>query len=194
MQVIAHIFLSFIIQCLLFYEYLKNTKVSNYPLHRNLQNCSSGVSAVCDWSVRGEAASYWLRETGQHSGVQTVGKPGQFSVCGPLPDWKPDHAGRSSRHKIFSWKQNINGAGVITCSLSLKHQTVTNTATHFTLSMQTRSVLLSLALAGLSLASPSEVPASDTKAASPLVNCGCQCAPLTFRDAKVSVDVYICWS
>ena len=60
--------------------------------------------------------------------------------------------------------------------------------------MQTRSVLLSLALAGLSFASPSEVPASDTKAASPLVNCGCQCAPLTFRDAKVSVDVCICWS
>lgn len=52
--------------------------------------------------------------------------------------------------------------------------------------MQTRSLLLSLALTGLSVASPSEVPASDTKAASPLINCGCQCAPLTFRDAKVS--------
>ena len=39
-----------------------------------------------------------------------------------------------------------------------------------------------------------KVKGSDTKAASPLVNCGCQCAPLTFRDAKVSVDVYICWS
>merc|ERR1719410_1726839 len=40
------------------------------------------------------------------------------------------------------------------------------------------------------MASPTEVPASDTKApsetkaASPLINCGCQCAPLTFRDAK----------
>ena len=52
--------------------------------------------------------------------------------------------------------------------------------------MQTRSLLLSLALTGLSVASPSEAPASDTKAASPLINCGCQCAPLTFRDAKVS--------
>ena len=51
--------------------------------------------------------------------------------------------------------------------------------------MQTRSILLSLALTSLSVASPSEVPASETKAASPLINCGCQCAPLTFRDAKV---------
>ena len=52
--------------------------------------------------------------------------------------------------------------------------------------MQTRSLLLSLALTSLSMASPTEVPASETKAASPLINCGCQCAPLTFRDAKVS--------
>ena len=52
--------------------------------------------------------------------------------------------------------------------------------------MQTRSLLLSLALTSLSMASPTEVPASDTKAASPLINCGCQCAPLTFRDAKVT--------
>ena len=51
--------------------------------------------------------------------------------------------------------------------------------------MQTRTILLSLALTSLSMASPSEVPASETKAASPLINCGCQCAPLTFRDAKV---------
>jgi len=53
--------------------------------------------------------------------------------------------------------------------------------------MQTRStiIFLSLALTGLTMASPSEVPASETKAASPLINCGCQCAPLTFRDAKV---------
>ena len=51
--------------------------------------------------------------------------------------------------------------------------------------MQTRSIIISLALTGLSMASPSEVPASETKAASPLINCGCQCAPLTFRDAKV---------
>merc|ERR1719411_1458951 len=56
--------------------------------------------------------------------------------------------------------------------------------------MQTRSLLLSLALTSLSMASPTEVPASDTKAASetkaasPLIYCGCQCAPLTFRDAK----------
>merc|ERR1719297_123215 len=35
--------------------------------------------------------------------------------------------------------------------------------------MQTRSILLSLALTGLSMASPSEVPASETKAASPPV-------------------------
>merc|ERR1711911_118995 len=54
--------------------------------------------------------------------------------------------------------------------------------------MQTRSLLLSLALTGLSMASPSEVPASETKAASPLINCGCQCAPLTFRDAKGEVQ------
>merc|ERR1712110_1333056 len=54
--------------------------------------------------------------------------------------------------------------------------------------MQTRSILLSLALTGLSMASPSEVPASETKAASPLINCGCQCAPLTFRDAKGEVQ------
>ena len=54
--------------------------------------------------------------------------------------------------------------------------------------MQTRSLLLSLALTGLSMASPSEVPASETKAASPLINCGCQCAPLTFRDAKVKIS------
>ena len=52
--------------------------------------------------------------------------------------------------------------------------------------MQTRTILLSLALTSLSMASPSEVPASETKAASPLINCGCQCAPLTFRDAQVS--------
>ena len=55
--------------------------------------------------------------------------------------------------------------------------------------MQTLSLLLSLALTGLTMSSPSEVPASDTKAASPLINCGCQCAPLTFRDAKVSCDL-----
>ena len=52
--------------------------------------------------------------------------------------------------------------------------------------MQTRSLLLSLALTGLTMSSPTGVLASDTKAASPLINCGCQCAPLTFRDAKVS--------
>merc|ERR1712170_286300 len=54
--------------------------------------------------------------------------------------------------------------------------------------MQTRSILLSLAFTGLSMASPSEVLASETKAASPLINCGCQCAPLTFRDAKGEVQ------
>merc|ERR1712038_1635515 len=37
-------------------------------------------------------------------------------------------------------------------------------------------------------ASPSEVVDSDTKAASPLVNCGCQCSSLTFRDAKGEVQ------
>ena len=57
--------------------------------------------------------------------------------------------------------------------------------------MQTLSLLLSLALAGLTMSSPSEVLASDTKAASPLINCGCQCAPLTFRDAKVSSALYL---
>ena len=58
--------------------------------------------------------------------------------------------------------------------------------------MQTRSILLSLALTSLSVASPSEVPASETKAASPLINCGCQCAPLTFRDAKVRSLIVCC--
>merc|ERR1711988_727378 len=37
-------------------------------------------------------------------------------------------------------------------------------------------------------ASPSEVVDSDTKAASPLVNCGCQCSSITFRDAKGEVQ------
>ena len=47
--------------------------------------------------------------------------------------------------------------------------------------------IVSLAVVGIS-ASPSEVVDSETKAASPLINCGCQCSPLTFRDAKGEVQ------
>ena len=48
-------------------------------------------------------------------------------------------------------------------------------------------LIVSLAVVGIS-ASPSEVVDSETKAASPLINCGCQCSPLTFRDAKGEVQ------
>ena len=48
-------------------------------------------------------------------------------------------------------------------------------------------LIVSLAVVGIT-ASPSEVVDSETKAASPLINCGCQCSPLTFRDAKGQVQ------
>merc|ERR1712079_914076 len=48
-------------------------------------------------------------------------------------------------------------------------------------------LIVCLAVVGIS-ASPSEVVDSETKAASPLINCGCQCSPLTFRDAKGEVQ------
>merc|ERR1712209_296610 len=38
------------------------------------------------------------------------------------------------------------------------------------------------------MGSPSETVDPDTKAASPLINCGCQCSSLTFRDAKGEVQ------
>merc|ERR1712001_646792 len=40
------------------------------------------------------------------------------------------------------------------------------------------------ALAIIATASPVEVENTETKAASPLINCGCQCSSLTFRDAN----------
>merc|ERR1712141_34582 len=44
------------------------------------------------------------------------------------------------------------------------------------------SLLASLAI--MATASPVEVENTETKAASPLINCGCQCSSLTFRDAN----------
>merc|ERR1712061_861539 len=44
------------------------------------------------------------------------------------------------------------------------------------------SLLASLALTAT--ASPVEVENTETKASSPLINCGCQCSSLTFRDAN----------
>merc|ERR1712198_243309 len=52
--------------------------------------------------------------------------------------------------------------------------------------------LLSFVIVGLNIfgvmGSPSETVDPDTKASSPLINCGCQCSPLTFRDAKGEVQ------
>eukprot|EP00088_Acartia_fossae_P058351 TRINITY_DN6834_c0_g1_i2.p1 TRINITY_DN6834_c0_g1~~TRINITY_DN6834_c0_g1_i2.p1 ORF type:complete len:191 (+),score=33.57 TRINITY_DN6834_c0_g1_i2:46-618(+) len=53
--------------------------------------------------------------------------------------------------------------------------------------MYSKFLMLSMAIVG-SFASPSEVVDTDTKASSPLINCGCQCSPLTFRDAKGEVQ------
>merc|ERR1712110_768749 len=44
------------------------------------------------------------------------------------------------------------------------------------------SLLASLAI--IATASPVEVENTETKASSPLINCGCQCSSLTFRDAN----------
>merc|ERR1711953_1273689 len=44
------------------------------------------------------------------------------------------------------------------------------------------SLLASLAV--IATASPVEVESTETKASSPLINCGCQCSSLTFRDAN----------
>merc|ERR1712141_841058 len=44
------------------------------------------------------------------------------------------------------------------------------------------SLLASLAI--MATASPVEVENTETKASSPLINCGCQCSSLTFRDAN----------
>merc|ERR1712018_723736 len=44
------------------------------------------------------------------------------------------------------------------------------------------SLLASLAI--IATASPVEVESTETKASSPLINCGCQCSSLTFRDAN----------
>merc|ERR1712117_556033 len=53
--------------------------------------------------------------------------------------------------------------------------------------MYSKFLMLSMAVVG-GFASPSEVVDTDTKASSPLINCGCQCSPLTFRDAKGEVQ------
>merc|ERR1712061_810805 len=44
--------------------------------------------------------------------------------------------------------------------------------------------LLLVTLAILAAASPVELENTEIKAASPLINCGCQCSSLTFRDAN----------
>merc|ERR1711953_252109 len=44
--------------------------------------------------------------------------------------------------------------------------------------------LLLVTLLTLATASPVEVESTETKASSPLINCGCQCSSLTFRDAN----------
>merc|ERR1712061_18420 len=44
--------------------------------------------------------------------------------------------------------------------------------------------LLLVTLATLATAIPVDVENTETKAASPLINCGCQCSSLTFRDAN----------
>merc|ERR1712061_302366 len=44
--------------------------------------------------------------------------------------------------------------------------------------------LLLVTLATLATAIPVEVENTEIKAASPLINCGCQCSSLTFRDAN----------
>merc|ERR1711874_727747 len=44
--------------------------------------------------------------------------------------------------------------------------------------------LLLVTLVTLATASPVEVESTETKASSPLINCGCQCSSLTFRDAN----------
>merc|ERR1711874_461083 len=44
--------------------------------------------------------------------------------------------------------------------------------------------LLLVTLVTLATASPVEVENTETKASSPLINCGCQCSSLTFRDAN----------
>merc|ERR1712053_58904 len=43
--------------------------------------------------------------------------------------------------------------------------------------------LLLVTLLTFATASPVEVESTETKASSPLTNCGCQCSSLTFRDA-----------
>merc|ERR1711976_70453 len=44
--------------------------------------------------------------------------------------------------------------------------------------------LLLVTLLTFATASPVEVESTETKASSPLINCGCQCSSLTFRDAN----------
>merc|ERR1719150_2537633 len=50
--------------------------------------------------------------------------------------------------------------------------------------MMLNSLLALASLATLATASPVELENTEIKAASPLINCGCQCSSLTFRDAN----------
>ena len=72
----------------------------------------------------------------------------------------------------------------------LEHSSVqTLTKNHLNQTMQPLQLFVaSLAVIGSALASPSETVNTDTKASSPLINCGCQCSSLTFRDAKGEVQ------
>merc|ERR1712048_85771 len=53
-----------------------------------------------------------------------------------------------------------------------------------TLELMMFNFLLLVTLATLATAIPVEVENTETKASSPLINCGCQCSSLTFRDAN----------
>merc|ERR1712154_485604 len=53
-----------------------------------------------------------------------------------------------------------------------------------TLELMMSNFLLLVTLATLATAIPVEVENTETKASSPLINCGCQCSSLTFRDAN----------
>merc|ERR1711923_26483 len=60
-----------------------------------------------------------------------------------------------------------------------------------TRSLQTIMMLTGVAIAAFLVSASNGFPSQEetvTKAASPLINCGCQCSPLTFRDAKGQVQ------
>merc|ERR1711902_141760 len=60
-----------------------------------------------------------------------------------------------------------------------------------TKSLQTTMMLTGVTIVVLLVSASNGFPSQEetvTKAASPLINCGCQCSPLTFRDAKGEVQ------